>query len=214
MDGTEQPMRHAGNLAAWVLALGALGCSGSPVSPPEAEGRTQPSGPRTSSPDGLPDNLAPFVPTPMAVVERMLELAGVTEEDVVYDLGCGDGRIVVEAARRYGARAVGVDYDKRRCDEALDRARREGVAHLVEIRHEDALETDFADATVVALYLLPHANEKLKPRIESLKPGARVVSHDFSFRDWKPVREVALVDNRLEGHTIFLWVVGDGPAPR
>jgi SAM-dependent methyltransferase len=206
-------MRRAGNLAFWAAALGALGCAGPPDPTRAADARAQPSSPRKVPGSGLPESLAPFVPTPMLVVQRMLELAGVTGDDVVYDLGCGDGRIVVEAARRYGARGVGVDYDKRRCEEALERARREGVADLVEIRHEDVLETDFSDATVVALYLLPDANAQLKSRLASLKAGARVVSHDFGIRGWKPVREETLVDRGLESHTIYLWIVGQ-PARR
>ena len=207
-------MRRAGNLAIWAAALGSLGCAGSPDAPGTPEARGVPSRPRAMTESGLAENLAPFVPTPMLVVRRMLELAAVTQDDGVYDLGCGDGRIVVEAAGRYGARAVGVDYDKRRCDEALERARREGVADLVEIRHEDVLETDFSEATVVTLYLLPDANAQLKPRLASLKPGARVVSHDFGIRGWKPVREETLVDRGLENHTIFLYIVGEESAGR
>jgi SAM-dependent methyltransferase len=119
----------------------------------------------------------------------MLEMAGVTANDVVYDLGCGDGRIVVEAAKRYGARGVGIDIDIQRCKEARERAESAGVSRLVEIRHEDVLESDFSDATVVTLYLLPAANQRLRPKLEALKPGTRIVGHDFGIGDWKPLRE-------------------------
>ena len=132
------------------------------------------------------DSLAPFVPTPQDVVDRMLELAGVTRDDVVYDLGCGDGRIVITAAQRYGARGVGVDIDPQRIAESKANAEREGVADLVEFVQQDALTVDVSDATVVTLYLLSSSNMKLRPLLTSqLLPGARIVSHAFSMGNWQ-----------------------------
>jgi ubiquinone/menaquinone biosynthesis C-methylase UbiE len=160
-----------------------------------------------------PESIAPFVPTPMKIVERMLELAQVTEKDVVYDLGCGDGRIVVEAAKRYGARGVGIDIDIQRCREARERAESAGVSRLVEIRHEDVLESDFSDATVVTLYLLSSANERLRPKLEALRPGTRIVAHDFGIGDWKPLHEEVVWVHDTDRHVLFLWRVGEsGPA--
>jgi SAM-dependent methyltransferase len=156
------------------------------------------------------ESLAPFVPTPMPVVRKMLDLAGVTKDDVVYDLGCGDGRIVVEAAKQYGARGVGIDFDQERCREARERAQREGVADRVVIRHGDILQADFSDATVVTLYLLPTSNVKLRPKLEALRPGTRIVSHDFAIGDWEPIKkEVFTLDTEAQQKTIYLWRVGE-----
>ena len=117
-------------------------------------------------------SLAPFVPTPQDVVDRMLDLAGITENDVVYDLGCGDGRIVITAAQRYGARGVGVDIDPQRIAESNANAERAGVSHLVRFVQEDALEVDVSEASVVTLYLLSSSNAKLRPILtEQLAPG-------------------------------------------
>jgi SAM-dependent methyltransferase len=154
-------------------------------------------------------DLAPFVPTPMPVVIKMLEMAKVTESDVVYDLGCGDGRIVVEAAKRCGARGVGIEYDLRRVNEARDLAEREGVSDLVEIRHEDVLESDFSPATVITLYLLPASNERLRPKLRALKPGTRIVAHDFGIGDWKPIQKESFWLHEVDRHTVYLWKVGE-----
>ena len=125
-------------------------------------------------------SLAPYVPTPYDVVNRMLELAGVTRDDVVYDLGCGDGRIVITAAERFGARGVGIDYDPERIAEANANAARRGVQDLVTFIQQDAMEADVSDATVVTLYLLSSSNRKLRPILtRQLRPGARIVSHAF-----------------------------------
>jgi ubiquinone/menaquinone biosynthesis C-methylase UbiE len=155
------------------------------------------------------ENLAPFVPTPMTIVERMLEIAEVTSSDVVYDLGCGDGRIVVEAAKRYGARGVGIDIDIQRCKEARERAESAGVSRLVEIRHEDVLEADFSDATVVTLYLLTDANRRLRPKLEALRPGTRIVAHDFGIGDWKPLREEVVWVHDTDRHILYFWKLGE-----
>jgi SAM-dependent methyltransferase len=158
--------------------------------------------------DDVPD-LAPYVATPMPVVRRMLELADLREGDVLYDLGCGDGRIVVEAARRYGVRAVGVDLDPRRIDESRHLARRRGVEHLVEFRVEDAMATDLSGASVVAIYLLPESNALLRPRLErQLTSGARVVSHDYEVPGWEPVAEDSMVDAAGRRHYLYAYRIG------
>jgi SAM-dependent methyltransferase len=146
----------------------------------------------------------PYVPTKQAVVERMLELAGVTSKDIVYDLGCGDGRIVVTAARKHGARGVGIDIDPKRIEEATYIARRTGVTDKVKFRIGDLFDADIREATVVTLYLLPEINLRLKPKLlRDLKPGTRVVSHDFTMgRDWLPEKTV-----RLGNDTIYLWTI-------
>lgn len=157
--------------------------------------------------EDVPD-LAPYVPTPMSVVERMLELAEVRAEDVVYDLGCGDGRIVATAAERYGARGVGIDLDPRRIQEAKTLAKTAGVDSLVELRVGDATTTDFSGATVLTLYLLPESNERLRPIMERLlAPGARVVSHQYEIPGWSPLREEILLEDGGAEHYLFLYVV-------
>jgi cyclopropane fatty-acyl-phospholipid synthase-like methyltransferase len=149
---------------------------------------------------------APYVATPPDVVERMLTLAKVGPNDVVYDLGCGDGRIVIAAARKFGARGVGVDIDPVRIDEAQRNARREGVDHLVTFRLQDALKTDVSEATVVALYLVSALNVQLRPMLtRQLRPGARIVSHNFAMGDWDPdvVDTFTSADGQLR--TLYLW---------
>ena len=154
------------------------------------------------------ETLAPFVATPMEIVERMLEMAEVTKDDVVYDLGCGDGRMVTLAARKYGARGVGVDIDNKRVLESQQRVKKERVEGLVTIRKEDALKTDFSQATVVLLYLFPSANLKLRPDLRRLlKPGARVVSHDFSMGNWKPTAVKRIIARDRITHTLYLWKI-------
>ncbi len=149
----------------------------------------------------LPDVI--YVPTPQDVVEAMLKAAQVTATDVVYDLGCGDGRIVITAAQEYGARGVGVDIDPQRIKEAAANARQAGVADKVRFLDADLFETDISEATVVALYLLPSLNEKLQPKLmRELRPGTRVVSHAFGIGDWKPERELD-----VNGRRVFLWTV-------
>jgi SAM-dependent methyltransferase len=118
-----------------------------------------------------------FVPTPKERVSEMLTMAEIKPVDIVYDLGCGDGRIVVMAAQQFGVKAVGLDIDPRRVDESLANARTNGVSHLVSIRHEDILKADFSDASVVMLFLTPSLIEKLRPRLEQLKPGTRIVAY-------------------------------------
>jgi len=147
-----------------------------------------------------------FVPTPQEVVEDMLRLADVKKGDVLYDLGSGDGRIAVTAAKKYGIRATGIDIDPERIKEANENAKKAGVTKLVEFRQEDLFKARFKDATVVTLYLLPDLNVKLRPRLlAELKPGTRIVSHQFDMGDWAP-------DKKLEsnGRTVYFWTI---PAP-
>jgi ubiquinone/menaquinone biosynthesis C-methylase UbiE len=157
----------------------------------------------------------PFVPTPMEVVDRMLELAEVKASDIVYDLGSGDGRIVIRAAKKYGARGIGIEMDPGLVEQARAKARDEGVSHLVEFRVENALETDVSSATVVTLYMLPWFNAKMRPIFErQLKPGARVVAHDYDIEGWTPARveKLSTIENKVGGaqhqHVIYLWRVG------
>ena len=152
-------------------------------------------------------SLAPYVPTPEDVVDRMLSLAKVTRSDVVYDLGCGDGRIPIAAARQYGARGVGVDIDPRRIEESKANARDAGVEHLVEFRLQDALTVDVSPATVVTLYLLGSSNARLRPRLSSqLRPGARIVSHAFSMGPTWPADKIdQFTTVRGDEITLYLW---------
>lgn len=159
----------------------------------------------------------PFVPTPMDVVDKMLDLAEVKKSDVVYDLGSGDGRIVIRAAKKYGVRAVGIEMDRLLLDKARKDAKAAGVSHLVEFRAEDAMKVDLTEATVVTLYMLPWFNEAMKPSFKKyLKPGARIVAHDFGIEGWKPDKTVKLPDpeQKLGGlihyHTLYLWRIGKG----
>jgi ribosomal protein L11 methylase PrmA len=146
----------------------------------------------------------PFVPTPEDAVAAMLKLAGVRPGDIVYDLGSGDGRIVISAVRDHGAsRAIGVDINPERIAEAQANARRADVEDQVEFRQGDLFDADIGEATVVTLYLLPSVNERLKPKLLSeLKPGTRVVSHAFDMGDWKPEKKI-----EQDGRTLYLWVV-------
>ena len=144
-----------------------------------------------------------FVPTPYEVVDEMLRLANVKKGDVLYDLGSGDGRIPVTAAKRFGVRAVGIDIDPQRIKEATENAKKNGVSKLVTFRQEDLFKTDFKEATVVTLYLLPDLNVKLRSRLlNELKPGTRIVSHQFDMGTWQPEKKV-----ELNGRVVYLWTV-------
>jgi len=157
--------------------------------------------PFASSAQQLPDVI--YVPTPHDVVERMLQMAKVGPGDVLYDLGSGDGRIPIAAAKKFGIRAVGIDIDPQRIKEANANANKAGVTKLVSFRQEDLFKADFRNATVVTLYLLPELNEKLRPRLwAELRPGTRIVSHQFDMGDWQPQQKVD-----LNGRTIYLWTV-------
>ena len=156
---------------------------------------------------GTQQSLAPYVPTPQYVVEKMLELAQVTSKDIVYDLGCGDGRIVITAAKKYGARAVGVDFDAERIRESMANAKAAGVEDLVSFKLEDAMKVDVSAATVVTLYLLTSSNEALRPNLtKQLKPGARIVSHAFGMGDWQAQKTERIADESGFNRTLYLWV--------
>ncbi len=146
--------------------------------------------------------IVPFVPSPQPVVDKMIELAGVKKGDVVFDLGSGDGRIVIAAAKK-GARAVGFDIDPDLVAESRANIKKAGIQDAAEIRNQDILTVDLSPASVVTLYLLPDVNLKLKPNLLSqLKPGSRVVSHSFDMGDWKPDKM-----ERVDGRTIYLWTI-------
>jgi precorrin-6B methylase 2 len=165
-------------------------------------------GQTAAQPPKRPDaqQLAPYVPTPQEVVDRMLQLAAVTKSDVIYDLGCGDGRIPITAAKVYGARGVGVDIDPQRIAESNANAKRAGVSSLVTFKLQDAMKTDVSDATVVTLYLLSSSNLKLRPILTAqLKPGARIVAHNFGMGDWQPDKVDTFTDTANSKRTLYLW---------
>ena len=144
-----------------------------------------------------------YVPTPEAVVEAMLQVANVGKDDIVYDLGCGDGRIPVTAAKKYGARGIGIDIDPQRIAEANENVKKNKVEDKVKIIQGDLFQQDLSQATVVTLYLLPSLNVKLMPKLmKELKPGTRVVSHAFDMGDWKPEKEID-----VEGRKIYYWTI-------
>ena len=145
----------------------------------------------------------PYVQTPQEVVSTMLQLAHVTSEDTVYDLGCGDGRIAITAARDYGAHAVGIDINPDRVRESIENASRAGVSGLTEFVQSDFFDADLSKATVVAMYLLPEVNRELLPKLlHVLRPGTRIVSHAFDFGSWKPEQSII-----VSGCKVFLWIV-------
>ena len=153
-----------------------------------------------------------FVPTPQEVVDKMLEIANVGKGDVLYDLGSGDGRIPVTAAKRFGIRAVGIDIDPQRIAEANENARKNGVTNLVQFKREDLFKTKFADATVITLYLLPEVNLELRPKLLALKAGTRIVSHDWDMGDWPPERSLQLdvpdkQIGREKSSKVHLWII-------
>src|SRR5262245_51665644 len=151
-----------------------------------------------------------YVPTPHKVVDKMLDMAKVTKDDIVFDLGCGDGRVVVTAARKFGARGVGIDIDPQRVKEALANVRKDKVEKLVEIRHGDALKVpDLSRATVVITYMLPEFMEKLRPVLEEhLKPGTRVAAHDYPVPRWQAEERATVPSpSRIYAHTLYRWTV-------
>jgi len=183
-----------------VLAAATLaGCAGGGP----AAGAREPAGP------GKLDVI--FVATDPAIVNAMLTLAGVTRDDVVYDLGCGDGRIVIAAAKEFGARGVGVDLDPRRIQEARAGADRAGVADRVTFRVEDVFDAEIRNATVITLFLSPELNARLRPKLLSeLRPGARIVSHRYGIADWVPERTITVTVREIRNH-VFLWRVPGRP---
>ena len=156
----------------------------------------------------FPDILAPFVSTPPDVVERMLELANTGGDDFVVDLGCGDGRVLITAASKYGARGLGVDVEPYWVAESEANAKEAGVAHLTTFRFQDAATVDLVEATVITLYLMQWSTDKLKTRIQSqAKSGTRIISHSFPITDWVPIKSQEFVDSTGTQRKIYLWVV-------
>jgi hypothetical protein len=159
--------------------------------------------------------IVPYVPTPQEVVDRMLELAQVKKGDVVYDLGAGDGRIVVTAAKKYGVRAIGFEIDPQRIKESTENITKAGVGHLVEIRQQDIRTVDLSPASVLTMYLLPEVNLMIRPNIwKQMNPGSRVVSHDFDMGDWKPLKTENMKDSSNWDHALYLWHVPQKQAER
>jgi len=157
--------------------------------------------PQQRQPAQQPDVI--YVPTPHEVVDDMLRLANVRTGDVLYDLGSGDGRIAIAAAKKYGIRAVGIDIDPERIREANENAKKAGVTNLVQFRQQDLFKADFREATVITLYLLPDLNVKLRPRLWSeMKPGTRIVSHQFDMGTWKPEKKL-----ESSGRIVYFWTV-------
>ena len=163
---------------------------------------------QAAAPSRTPDVI--FVPTPQQVVDEMLKIANVKKGDVLYDLGSGDGRIVVTAAKRFGVRGTGIDIDPQRIAEANENAKKEGVTQLVTFKNTDLFTTDFSDATVVTLYLLPRLNVKLRPKLlNELKNGTRIVSHAFDMGEWQPEKHV-----KVDGRDVYFWTVNDAARKR
>ena len=193
-----------------LITAALIGCGNPAPSPQRAAEPT----PATSPPPNVPDVElvekpldVPYVPTPTAVVARMLEMAKVRKNDLLYDLGSGDGRIVITAAQKYGARGVGYDLDPERIEESKQNAKKAGVADRVRFVQQDLFEADLSGATVVTLYLLPEVNLQLRPKLlRELRPGTRVVSHNYHMGDWEP-EEVAQVEANGKTHYVYSWTV-------
>jgi hypothetical protein len=199
-------------LAAGLAVAGAAGFAGSgmrgyggpgaPGGPPAAVPQVEPAAQETRRD-------VPYVPTPNEVVDEMLRVARVSKDDVLYDLGSGDGRIVIRAAKQYGARGVGIDIDPERVKEAEANAREAGVSDRVMFRQQNLFDADIHEATVVTLYLLPDVNLKLRPKLwKELKPGTRVVSHAFDMGDWEPQETL-----EVAGRTIYYWTIPNQRGP-
>jgi hypothetical protein len=194
------------------LSFLSVGCSTNPIA---TNGQTETAAsaapaiaqsPAVQSPDVV------YVPTPQVVVDRMLAIAKVNRKDVLYDLGSGDGRIPITAARKFGIRATGIDIDPQRITEANANAKAAGVTDRVRFLNQDLFQSKFSDATVVTLYLLPQLNVKLRPQLLSqLKPGTRIVSHAFDMGEWKPDRTEQVQVDGGEASTIYFWTVPKNP---
>ena len=197
-------MRHAVRVCLLVFSVSVI-WSASPPHWGHPTARAQDVGQDQKGETKTPDVI--FVPTPQEVVDKMLELAEVKEGDVVYDLGCGDGRIPVTAAKKYGVKAVGFDVDPQRIKESKANVEKNGVGKLVTIKQEDIFKQDLSKANVVTLYLLPSLNVKLMPQLRKLKPGSRIVSHSFDMRGAKPKKVVQVQTKEGGEHSVYLWVV-------
>jgi SAM-dependent methyltransferase len=194
-----QSIHRFGVLARAAVAVALIAGCGDPVRPTPRD----------------PASLAPFVASPEMIAEEMLRLAGVGKDDVIFDLGSGDGRIVIAAARLYGARGVGFELDADLVRRSTESAHRAGVAHLVEFRQQDVMTVDLSPATVVTIYLSRDANLKLRPAIRAqLRPGARVVTHDFDMGDWDPDVVRPLLDESGVTRIVYLWRIGVPPPKR
>ena len=196
--------------AAAVIGIGGTWMAAQVQLPLATAGQEQQAGqPSSYAPARLvqQENLdVPYVPTPQPVVDAMLKLAQVKKDDVVYDLGCGDGRIVVTAAKQFGARGVGVDIDPERIKDSNANAQKAGVTDQVKFVQSDLFKMDLKDATVVTLYLLPEINLKLRPKLfRELKPGTRVVSHVFDMGEWKPEKTIRM--NADREHVLYFWTI-------
>ncbi|HKY28826.1 MAG TPA: class I SAM-dependent methyltransferase [Pyrinomonadaceae bacterium] len=199
-----------------LIALVLSGCANSDKAQ-SAPPATPPTSPAAASPTGTPKVAGveivdqpldvPYVPTPDEVVARMLIMAGVNKKDFLYDLGSGDGRIVITAAKKYGARGVGYDLNPKRIEESNDNARKAGVTNMVRFVKKDLFEADLTGATVVTLYLLPDVNLKLRPKLlKDLRPGTRIVSHNYDMGDWK-AEAYEEITVRGTKHYVYRWTV-------
>lgn len=191
-----------------ILSFAFAGCSQAPSSTPSAESSAASQAQTEAQPEQSPQLDVPYVPTPTEVVEAMLKVAKVSKNDVLYDLGSGDGRIPITAAKRFGTRGFGVDIDPERIKEATANAQKEGVSDRVTFAQQDLFKTDLSKATVISLYLLPRINLELRPSLLKLKPGTRIVSHAFDMGDWKPDQVV-----NVNGTTVYYWVVPETIPP-
>ncbi|MBD2532147.1 class I SAM-dependent methyltransferase [Nostoc flagelliforme FACHB-838] len=195
-----------------ITSLGIAGCAPQQqdleagIQPSTLTGQTETETPSATTPTTQPQERpgdVPYVPTPQPVVDAMLKVAKVNKDDVLYDLGSGNGIIVNTAAQKFGTRGVGIDINPERIQEANENAKKAGVTDRVKFVQQDLFNADFSEATVVTLYLLPEVNLKLRPKLLSqLKPGTRIVSHAFDMGDWKPDQTV-----NVDGKTVYYWVV-------
>ncbi len=170
-----------------------------------------------AAPQASAQDPIPFVPSPMYVVQKMIEVAEIKQGDILYDMGSGDGRIIIEAAKKYGVKGVGIDLNAELIAKAREFAAQEGVSHLVEFRAQDGLTVDISEATVVMLYMFKWFNNALRPKLQSLRPGSRVVAHDFDIDDWQPSR-VEFIDaptdgtsDQMDSRTLYIWKIGGTP---
>ena len=183
------------------------GCSQSSQKSDQAKAEVAQQTPNVNAQLTIPEKDVPFVPTPEIVVAEMLKQAKVDKDDVLYDLGSGDGRIVITAAQKFGAKGVGIDIDPALVKKSQENAQKAGVTDKVKFLQQDLFKTDLSEATVVTLYLLPDVNLKLRPKLLSeLKPGTRVVSHNYDMGEWKPETVVKVKGPSYE-HTVYSWVV-------
>jgi SAM-dependent methyltransferase len=201
-------------VGAIALSMGIIGCTSPTGINAQAQSdtaqTTQTAPPAEQTEQREPD--VPYVPTPQEVVDEMLKLAKVQKGDVLYDLGSGDGRIPITAIENYGVqKAVGIDINPERIEEANANAKKAGVSDRVQFLNQDLFKSNFSEASVVTLYLLPDINVKLRPQLfKQLKPGTRIVSHDFDMGEWKPER-VVQVQGPNRTHTLYYWVVPKNP---